>query len=207
MQKRLASEDRKAQILAIARALFAKKGFAETTLDDIALKAGVTRPRVIQLFGSKKGIYLAVAQSAYRSHPMDKDLEGPIRRRDDRAVFEAFARHILQHTRRREDREIAKILMLARLKEDHFHRQHFHDQDVLMISRLEQYVGERAREGAFKAIDPRTIIFAYQAMVSNLIIYKNVMNQMKFVTIEKLSRDCARIFVEGIAAARSRRKE
>ena len=207
MQKRLAASDRKTQILSIARALFARKGFAETTLDDIARKAGVTRPRVIQLFGSKKGIYLAVAQSAYRSHPLNKDLEAPMRRRDDRAVFEAFARHILQHTRRREDREIAKILMLARLKEDPFHRQHFHDKDVLMISRLEQYVGDRVREGAFKTIDPRTIIFAYQAMVSNLVIYKNVLRQMEFVTVDNLSRDCARIFVEGIAATRHPRKE
>jgi AcrR family transcriptional regulator len=207
MQKRLSSADRKAQILSIARALFAKKGFAETTLDDIAGKAGVTRPRVIQLFGSKKGVYLAIAQSAYHSHPLDKDLEGPIGRRDDHTVFEAFARHILQHTRRREDREIAKILMLARLKEDHFHRQHFHEKDLLMISRLEQYVGERVREGAFKAIDPRTIVFAYQAMVSNLVIYKNVMKRMEFVSIEELSRDCARIFIEGIVAAPRSRKE
>ena len=69
-----------------------------------------------------------------------------------------------------------------------------------MISRLEDYVGDRMKDGVFKDMDPRVIIHAYQAMISNLAIYKNVMNQMEFVTISDLSRDCARIFLEGVAA-------
>jgi hypothetical protein len=52
-------------------------------------------------------------------------------------------------------------------------------------------------------MDPRVIIYAYQAMISNLAIYKNVMKQMNFVTIADLSRDCARIFLEGIAVDRN----
>ncbi len=198
MKQKLSSKDRKVQILSVARTLFAKKGFAETTLDDIAHKAGITRPRVIQLFGSKKGIYETIAATAYRSHPIDKDLIDPIQKKDDFKVFETFAAHILTHTQKREEREIFKILMYARLKEDRFHRVHFHKQDTLMISRLEDYVTQRIKDGEFKEIDPRTIIHAYQAMVSNLAIYKNVMKKMDFVTIEELSRDCARIFIEGI---------
>lgn len=46
-------------------------------------------------------------------------------------------------------------------------------------------------------MDYRTIIYAYQAMISNLVIYKNILNEMEFVSIEQLSRDCARIFLEG----------
>jgi AcrR family transcriptional regulator len=207
MTRRLSSEDRKAVVLRAARTLFAKQGFAETTLDDIAGRAGVSRPRIIQLFGSKKAIYEAIAASAYRAHPLDQDLEAPIRRRDDRAVFEAFARHILKHTRRREEREIAKILMFARLKEDTFHRVHFHEQDALMIGRLEKYVRQRVTDGAFADIHPLTVIYAYQAMISNLVIYKNVMRRMNHVTVEELSRDCARIFLEGIRAVNPQPKE
>lgn len=197
---KLSSDDRKAQILSAARTLFAKKGYAEATLDDIADKVGISRPRIIQLFGSKQNIYETIAEGAYKGHPMDKDLVGPIQRKDDFAVLEAFARHILGHTVNREEREIFKILMYARLKEDRFHRVHFHKKDTLMISRLSDYVGERIKDGAFKDIDPRTIIFCYQAMISNLAIYKNVMKQMEFVTIEELSQDCARIFLAGIQA-------
>lgn len=194
-------------VLSAARTLFAKKGYTETTLDEIARRAGVTRPRIIQLFGSKKALYEAIAASAYRAHPLDQDLEQSMQRRDDGAVFEAFAFHILHHTRRREEREIAKILMFARLKEDAFHRVHFHEQDTLMISRLDAYVRQRAAEGAFVDIHPLTIIFAYQAMISNLVIYKNVMRRMNHATVEDLSRDCARIFLQGIRTANPLPKE
>jgi AcrR family transcriptional regulator len=199
MQK-LSSEDRKAQILSAARTLFAKKGYAEATLDDIAEKVGVSRPRIIQLFGSKQNIYETIAEGAYKAHPMDKDLAEPMERKDDFAVLEAFARHILGHTVNREEREIFKILMYARLKEDRFHRVHFHKKDTLMINRLSDYVSARVKDGAFKKVDPRTIIFCYQAMISNLAIYKNVMKQMEFISIEELSSECAQIFLDGIRA-------
>ena len=198
MKKNLSSKERKSQILSVARTLFAKNGYAETTLDAIAHKAGVTRPRVIQLFGSKLDIYKTIAETAYQDHPMDKNLIDLLAKKDDMAVFEAFALHLLYHTTKREEREIAQILMYARLKNDRFHRIHFKKKDSLMISRLSEYVRERVKEGAFKQVDYRTIIYAYQAMISNLVIYKNILNEMEFVSIEQLSRDCARIFLEGL---------
>ncbi|MEW6140893.1 MAG: TetR/AcrR family transcriptional regulator [Thermodesulfobacteriota bacterium] len=201
---KLSAPERRDQILAAARTLFAKGGYAEVTLDQIAALVGVSRPRVIQLFGSKQRIYEALAEEAYTAHPMDEDLSEPIARRDDFAVFEAFARHILSHTRNREDREVFKILMYARLKEDRFHRVHFHKKDKLMMSRLTDYVQSRVQEGGFVDIDFRTVVCCFQAMVSNLVIYKNVLRQMEFTTIEELSRDCARIFLDGVRSGRAR---
>lgn len=67
-----------------------------------------------------------------------------------------------------------------------------------MIGRLAEYVRERVQEGDFREMAYRTIIYAYQAMISNLVIYKNILNEMDFVSIDELSRDCARIFLEGI---------
>lgn len=197
-KSKFSSEERRSQILAAARTLFSQKGYAEVSLDEIAKRVGVSRPRVIQLFGSKQNIYEAIVEAAYAAHPMDQDLAGPIGRKDDVAVFEGFALHILKHTEDPEDREIFRILLYARLREDSFHRSHFHKKDTLMISRLTDYVDERVRDGAFGNIDPRTLIYCYQAMVSNLAIYKNVLGQMDFVTSEELSRQCARIFLEGI---------
>jgi AcrR family transcriptional regulator len=52
-RKRFSSEKRKRQILGAARHLFAKRGYDKTTLDDIARRVGISRPRVVQLFGSK----------------------------------------------------------------------------------------------------------------------------------------------------------
>lgn len=199
-QPKTSSDERKEQILTAARSLFARHGYGDVTLDDIAAKVGISRPRVVQLFGSKLKIYEAIANTAYRSHPLDKDLLEPMERKDDFEVFRAFAAHILRHTEKGEDREIFKILMYARLREDTFHKVHFHEKDTLMIGRLSQYVSDRVKDGAFRPMDPRTVIFCYQAMISNLVIYKNVMKKMDFVSIEDLSRSCAAIFLEGLQA-------
>jgi hypothetical protein len=71
-----------------------------------------------------------------------------------------------------------------------------------MISYLADYVTKRVDEGVFRKMDPRTIIFCYQAMISNLAIYKNVMKRMEFVTVDALSEECARIFLQGVLATK-----
>ena len=197
-QRKSSCDERKGRILAAARSLFARHGYGDVTLDQIAANVGISRPRVVQLFGSKLKIYEAIAKTAYRSHPLDKDLAEPMERKDDFEVFRAFAAHILRHTAKGEGRETFKILMYARLREDHFHRVHFHEKDTLMISRLSQYVSDRIRDGTFRPMDPRTVIFCYQAMIANLAIYKNVMKKMDFISVEDLSHSCAAIFLEGL---------
>lgn len=61
---RLPKEARRAQLIAVAQASFARKGYQGTTIEDIAAAAGVTRPIVYNCFGSKDGIYLACLSAA-----------------------------------------------------------------------------------------------------------------------------------------------
>jgi len=53
------SEFRCAEILSAARAVFATKGFSESTVDDIAAAAGIAKGTVYLYFSSKRDIYLA----------------------------------------------------------------------------------------------------------------------------------------------------
>lgn len=48
------------EVLAAARDLFASRGFAQVSLDDVAQSAGVTRGAVYHHYGSKKGLFRAV---------------------------------------------------------------------------------------------------------------------------------------------------
>jgi len=56
--RRLTAEERRSQLFGVALALFAERGFAATTMDDIAEAAGVTKPLVYQHFDSKRALYL-----------------------------------------------------------------------------------------------------------------------------------------------------
>ncbi|MGH7735766.1 MAG: TetR/AcrR family transcriptional regulator [Gemmatimonadales bacterium] len=53
-------------ILAAARALFAELGFEATSIDDIALAAGVTKGAVYHHFASKEAIFVEVLDAVHR---------------------------------------------------------------------------------------------------------------------------------------------
>ena len=56
--RRLTADARRRQLFDVALRLFAKHGYAATTMDDIAEAAGVTKPLVYQHFESKRALYL-----------------------------------------------------------------------------------------------------------------------------------------------------
>jgi len=57
---RWTAHDRKTQLVGLATEVFAERGFSATTMDEIALRAGVTKPVLYQHFPSKLDLYLAV---------------------------------------------------------------------------------------------------------------------------------------------------
>jgi len=52
-------ESRRNDILVAARSVFAKAGFAETSVEDIAAKAGIAKGTIYLYFASKEEIYMA----------------------------------------------------------------------------------------------------------------------------------------------------
>lgn len=62
IQRRMRAPDRREQLLATGRRLFAQHGFEGTSIDDIAEAAGVTKPIVYRHFPNKRELYLAVLE-------------------------------------------------------------------------------------------------------------------------------------------------
>jgi AcrR family transcriptional regulator len=57
---RMSGRQRREQLLDVGRSLFAEKGFDATSVEEIALKAGVSKPVVYEHFGGKEGLYAVV---------------------------------------------------------------------------------------------------------------------------------------------------
>jgi AcrR family transcriptional regulator len=51
---------RREQLLDVGRTLFAEKGFEATSIEEIAARAGVSKPVVYEHFGGKEGLYAVV---------------------------------------------------------------------------------------------------------------------------------------------------
>ncbi|WP_136193582.1 MULTISPECIES: TetR/AcrR family transcriptional regulator [Actinomyces] len=57
---RMSASERREQLIAVARALFAKKGFEATSIEEIANRAKVSKPVVYEHFGGKEGLYAVI---------------------------------------------------------------------------------------------------------------------------------------------------
>ncbi|MCX5312630.1 TetR/AcrR family transcriptional regulator [Streptomyces sp. NBC_01724] len=63
---RMTGKERREQLLDIGRILFADKGFEGTSVEEIAARAGVSKPVVYEHFGGKEGLYAVVVDREMR---------------------------------------------------------------------------------------------------------------------------------------------
>jgi AcrR family transcriptional regulator len=65
MVPRMTGEERRKKVLTAAAEAFAESGYAGTSTEDIAARAGISQPYIFRLFGSKKDLFLAVARNCF----------------------------------------------------------------------------------------------------------------------------------------------
>ena len=66
-RSRMTGTQRRAQLVDVARRLFAEKGFDGTSIEEIAARAEVSKPVVYEHFGGKEGIYAVVVDREIQS--------------------------------------------------------------------------------------------------------------------------------------------
>ncbi len=64
LRRRLPRAQRELQLLEVAQAVFAEQGFRSPSMEEIALRAGVTKPLLYDHFGSKDGLIAACIRHA-----------------------------------------------------------------------------------------------------------------------------------------------
>lgn len=76
---RMTGSQRRAQLLDVSRRLFAEKGFDNTSVEEIAARAEVSKPVVYEHFGGKEGVYAVVVDREIQSltAALTGALEGP----------------------------------------------------------------------------------------------------------------------------------
>jgi AcrR family transcriptional regulator len=91
----MSGAERRAQLLAIARELFADKGFDGTSIEEIAGRAGVSKPVVYEHFGSKERVYVEVVELAV--HRMLDKMTSALGGGSARALLEQAALALLEY--------------------------------------------------------------------------------------------------------------
>jgi AcrR family transcriptional regulator len=86
----LDSAARRGQILDAANALFAERGYAEVTVEDVAKTAGVARGLVHHYFGGRKEVYLALLERIATGR--EEQLRPPVGRSGRARVADSVSR-------------------------------------------------------------------------------------------------------------------
>ena len=208
---RMAGEERRLQILAVAVKLFSQRGFRGTTTKEIAVSSGVSEAMVFRHFATKEELYAAIldhkACSDGRFDPAQ--LAGDaIRRKDDRAVFEGLALGALRH--HQDDPDFQRLLLHSAL-EKHELAQMFFDQFVLQVYEfLGGYIRERQRDGVMVEMDPAIIVRAFIGMVMHHSLNNNLWDpQRRLLDIsnESAAKQFTDILLNGITTQVSKSKD
>jgi AcrR family transcriptional regulator len=144
---------RERQLVELGEELFAERGFAKASMDELARRAGVTKPVIYELFGSKEGLFeacleglaLRLAESIAEAARAEDGPEGRLR-----AGGLAFLRFAA------ENRVAYELLYEGR----------FSDAAVRVRRRQAALILELMREIAPADVDPRELEVAANAVNS-----------------------------------------
>ena len=202
---RMAGEERRLQILAVAVSLFSNRGFRGTTTKEIAHAAGVSEAMVFRHFATKEELYAAIldhkACAGGEAFEPEKITADAIARKDDRAVFEALALEALNH--HEHDPDFQRLLLYSAL-EKHELAEMFFDQFVRRVYKfLGGYIRQRQREGALRDMDPAIMVRSLIGMVMHHSLNNNLWDpkrRLLDISNEAAAKQFTDILLHGIAA-------
>ena len=91
----MTSAARREQLLQVGRKLFAERGFAATSVEEIAAKAGVSKPVVYEHFGGKEGLYAVIVDREMQR--LLSMVEGALTETNARRLLEQAALALLDY--------------------------------------------------------------------------------------------------------------
>jgi AcrR family transcriptional regulator len=96
---RMTGQERREQLVGVACSLFAEKGYEAASVEEIADRAGVSKPVVYQHFGGKEGIYAVVVDREVRrlTGSLARAFDATHPRRIAELAADAFLGYIEEH--------------------------------------------------------------------------------------------------------------
>ena len=164
MSVRLSALDRRRQIIRTASALFARRGYRGTTTREIAERAGINEALLFRHFPSKEKLYWTIIDEQCvargRRNKINEILEAG---GSDHEIFAAIAREFLIRTVR--DTELTRLLWFTALESHKLSQRFFRTYVAVYYEALADYIRRRAREGAFRSVDPLISARGFLGMV------------------------------------------
>jgi TetR/AcrR family transcriptional regulator len=209
LRKRFTAEERRSQLLRIAKELFSKLGFGNTTTKAIAAAAGVSEGVIFKHFASKQEIYARILDNKAREIGIDSwgtELYRLARCEDDKALVLSVVKHVLEADR--QDPQFQKLMLQAALGGNPLHK--ITAQRLRPLHRfLCNYIKKRQKKGAFLKFDPGLAAYAIVGIPSYFGLAKILFGVDDLKHLEdRMALDFTQLILKGLQArdSYSRRK-
>ena len=177
MAKRLKAAERRASILAVAKVLFADKGYHGVAVDEIARRLGVSPAVLYRHFPSKEALYGEVLDTlaAQRESYVDAALQSP----DDFGSVLLRMTLVFADSVAR-DPDYLKMEMLSTLEGAQVAQQFFESRWKSFTDYIEYSMRELAGKNAVSQINPRTAGLMFQGMVREALYAKCILHSSRY---------------------------
>jgi TetR/AcrR family transcriptional regulator len=158
--RRLKSDERRRQLLGIAKELFSEHGFENTSTRSIAAAAGVSEAIIFRHFASKEDLYRQILD--WKANEIDlkswsDELDNLAKCEEDEALILSVMKHVLKADR--QDPKFQRLLLHAALSGHPLHK--ITARRLLPLHRfLSGYIKNRQKKGAFKNCDSKLAAYA-----------------------------------------------
>jgi AcrR family transcriptional regulator len=160
--------ERRQEILAAAKAVFADKGYHATTIADIAKAAGLSYGSIYWYYESKEALFhelMSAEAAALRAH-IDAAVRATPRSEGPDGPFRAAVRATLEFYDG--DRALVKLLFRDAFALGSAFEEHLSEIQGSFVSDVERIVVAAQAEGAIVEGSPKMIAFAIAALVGQL---------------------------------------
>lgn len=196
--KRLTAGERRASILAVAKVLFADKGYHGVSVDEIARRVGVSPAVLYRHFASKEALYEAVLNgiACQRESYIEAALKGP---EDFGSVL---ARMALVFTAGIEqDPDYLRMELQSALQGHDLTLRYFFNRWKSISDFIEFNLAELAPQRRVAQIDPQYASLMYQGMLREVLYAKCILNSERYKAhrLGELVAEMTALFLRAIA--------
>ena len=169
MARRLKAAERKASILAVAKVLFADKGYHGVSVDEIATRLGVSPAVLYRHFSSKESLYEEVLNeiACRRESYVDAVLDGP---GDFGSVLRRMTRLYVSSVAR--DPDYLRMELLSMLEGGSAERQFFENRWKPFSDYVEVGLRDLVKEGAVPPTEGRVASLLFRGMLREALLAK-----------------------------------
>lgn len=196
---RLASSDRKQQILEVATELFARHGFNGVTTRQIADSAGITEAIVFRHFATKDDLYWEVLSAKCAPDEVRRQLEERLASDEEPVeIFVAIAKYVL--TRNIQDPAKSRLLLFSALENHRLSQRFFKTYMSEWYELLAGYIRRQIEEGTFRRVDPQLAARGFVGMVFHHYLVQELFGGGKYQSydLEEVANTMAKVWLSGI---------